>query len=662
MTDAVNVPSSPAEPVAAEPAGEERLSRLPRFGVLIAVALAVVAAAYAVAPQGAFLWDDRPLILESPSVHDPDLVETFLHPFWQSGGAAGAAYYRPLITLLYALEWRLYGVNPAGYHVTNLLLHLLAVALVALLARRAGATPLAASLAAAVWGLAPRLTESVAWISGRTDIASAVFAFAALLTWGRGVARRAAAAVLLLAGLLCKEVAIAFVPAVFAFELASRRGEHARWRNAATALWPLAPALGAYAVLRSVAMSGVPITGAGVTLLRHAAVVLHTIGTYVAMLFDPLRPAMQIGLAGQIDSPHVVAGAVTIALLAAAVWRARDRCEPGVAAALVLAAGALGLVVRIIPLPISVVAADRFLYVPLAGLAIAAGAMASRLTPKRAGLALATAGVAAVAFGIATFRRTETFSDEVAFWADEARRAPIGSVIPGVEIGNALSNEARYEEALGLYQRVLSDLRGANAQPPEIVRDVRRNVAIALARIGRVGDAIRILDVLVEKAPDDAALVRSRATLLLMARRWAEVDHDLDALDRIAPGDANAQALRKAAGSLRHDWEALEARRAAEGDTAKLLVAQARLLARMDAQREAGERYESVVARADATLPELREASVWLVRRGRIEAATLAVDRYAAAGATDGTELCELLTLRTQRYRQMDAALARLRD
>jgi hypothetical protein len=631
-----------------------------RFGVLVAAALAAVAAAYAMAPQGAFLWDDRILIVENPTVRTVNVVDAFVHPFWRGADAGGAAYYRPLISLSYALEWRLHGANPAGYHVTNLLLHFATVMLVALLARRAGATPVAAAFAAAIWGVHPRLTESVAWISGRTDIGAALFTFAALLAWERGLARRASAALLLLAGLLCKEVAIAAVPALLAAEVVARRHERGRWRAAITTLWPLVPPLLAYATLRSFAMRGVAGPAGVDGLVNRVAVVLHAIGTYATMLLDPLRPSMQIGLAGLYEAPCVAAGAAAVTLCAVLAWRARARWTPGVASALCLSTAALALVVKVIPLDIMVVAADRFLYVPLAGLAVATAAACSRLTLPRAKVALVVAASAGVVLGVVTFRRTASFEDDLAFWVAEARRAPAGSVVPGVEIGNALSRDARYEDALGVYNRVLSDLRAANTFPPTIVRDVRRNLAVALARIGRIDDAIAIVDLVVAGAPNDITLLRSRTTLLLMARRWEDADQQLTAIDRIAPEDPTARAIRKLAGELRREWVGLDKRQASSGETAALLAARARLLARMDVQREAGELYEAVAARSDATPAELREASVWLVRRGRLPAASSALDRYGASGAADASELWELLGWRVDRQRQVDAALARL--
>ena len=97
----------------------------------LACALAAVALAYALTPFGGFVWDDHSLIAEDPAVLTlRPIWYYFSHLFWSGPLSVEQRYYRPLVTLSYALERRLWGEWPGGYHVTNLLLHLGCVALV----------------------------------------------------------------------------------------------------------------------------------------------------------------------------------------------------------------------------------------------------------------------------------------------------------------------------------------------------------------------------------------------------------------------------------------------------------------------------------------------------------------------------------------------------
>src|SRR5439155_12047431 len=86
---------------------------------------------------------------------------------------------RPLVVASFRFDAALGGAADQ-FHSTNLLVHLVACALLAFVAARAGASGGAAVLAALVWGLAPRLTESVAWISGRTDVFAGALVLAAI--------------------------------------------------------------------------------------------------------------------------------------------------------------------------------------------------------------------------------------------------------------------------------------------------------------------------------------------------------------------------------------------------------------------------------------------------------------------------------------------------
>jgi hypothetical protein len=107
--------------------------------------------------------------------------------WWTPAGAL--PFYRPIGEMTFALDWAIWGLRPAGYHLTNLLLHTLCVYLVWRLARRLfgpGVVPVAVAL---VFGLHPVHHEAVAWISGRFDLlvcATVTASTLAYLRWRSG--------------------------------------------------------------------------------------------------------------------------------------------------------------------------------------------------------------------------------------------------------------------------------------------------------------------------------------------------------------------------------------------------------------------------------------------------------------------------------------------
>ena len=73
------------------------------------------------------------------------------------------------------LDCQLYGLKPAGHHFTNVLLHTIAVILLFLVLRQMTGTLWRSAFVAAVFAIHPLHVESIAWISERKDVLSAVF-------------------------------------------------------------------------------------------------------------------------------------------------------------------------------------------------------------------------------------------------------------------------------------------------------------------------------------------------------------------------------------------------------------------------------------------------------------------------------------------------------
>jgi hypothetical protein len=99
---------------------------------------------------------------------------------WWTPKDLAIPYFRPLVTLSFLFDHSLWDMRPFGYHLTNLLLHLLTTLLSLGIARRVLTTPFAAWAAAALFALHPCHTEAVSWISGRTDLLAGIFFAGAL--------------------------------------------------------------------------------------------------------------------------------------------------------------------------------------------------------------------------------------------------------------------------------------------------------------------------------------------------------------------------------------------------------------------------------------------------------------------------------------------------
>jgi protein O-mannosyl-transferase len=98
---------------------------------------------------------------------------------------AGAAYYRPLLTLSFMFDAQLGGITPYLYHLTNMLLHCIAVCLLFAFLKAFGVRAPAAFALSLIFAVHPVLAQAVAWIPGRNDSLLAVFALPAAMMFLR---------------------------------------------------------------------------------------------------------------------------------------------------------------------------------------------------------------------------------------------------------------------------------------------------------------------------------------------------------------------------------------------------------------------------------------------------------------------------------------------
>lgn len=151
------------------------------------------------------------------------------------------AWWMPLTWISFALDYRIWGLNPAGYHLTNALLHAVNTGLVVLIANRlyrnalpdtdsssvhSWVYPATLLLAGLLWALHPLRVESVAWVTERKDVLNGLFSLGSILCYLRYAQNRPAndfnafrdrdylfSLILLLCSLMAKQVSV-IIPAM----------------------------------------------------------------------------------------------------------------------------------------------------------------------------------------------------------------------------------------------------------------------------------------------------------------------------------------------------------------------------------------------------------------------------------------------------------------
>jgi tetratricopeptide (TPR) repeat protein len=148
---------------------------VPAGVVLIAVAAFIV---YLPCITGEFVMDDDLLLTNNSLVRSQD----GLCQFWCTNEAPE---YYPAAYTTFWIEWRLWGMNPAGYHVTNLILHVVESLLIWLVLRKLSIP--GAILAALIFAVHPVNVESVAWIAQRRNIMAMLFFLLSILWYLKAV-------------------------------------------------------------------------------------------------------------------------------------------------------------------------------------------------------------------------------------------------------------------------------------------------------------------------------------------------------------------------------------------------------------------------------------------------------------------------------------------
>ena len=515
-------------------------------GVIAAVALA----AYIPAVSAGFFGDDYWLLHDNAMVSAPD----GLYRFWCTTEAPD---YFPLTWSTLWAEWRLWGDEAAGYHVTNIVLHAISAVLVwrlLLCLRVPGAW-----LAAAVFAVHPVNVESVAWISQRKNVLAMVFCLPAALAYFRSQrgAHKGwyAAALVFFALALLSKAAVVMLPLALLVLTWYRRGRLG-WRDLAVS----APMLAMSLVLGLVTVvfqrnliAGGTVRPEGFASRLAAAGAAVWFYLYKAVL--PVRLAL-IYPRWQVDA-RAPLWYVPLALLIACfagLWLARRwRWARPVLAALACYA------IMMFPMlgffentywSYSLVA-DRYQYFSLAAAVamVVAGAV-KLLGPgaaarRRVGAAVGVAVVCTLA--ALTWHRAGLFGNREALWRDTLAKNPDGWV-PRSKLAGILMGRGSIDEVISLWRgalargahehRALNELAWVYATwPDEKVRDGPEALRLIERARGLAGqDSALLLDTLAAALAEvgrfeEAVVVATEALRLAEAAMTPQaVDEDRELL------------------------------------------------------------------------------------------------------------------------------------
>jgi len=453
----------------------------------------VTIAAYLPALRAGFVWDDDSYVTDNAALRSLD----GLRRIWLQPGVVPQYY--PLTFTTFWVENHLWGLQPFGYHLVNVLLHAVNALLVWLILRRLRLP--GAWFAAAVFALHPIQVESVAWITERKNVLSGLLFLSALLVYLRaegtdGAARRSSwlaygvVGVLFVAALLSKTVTCT-LPAVLLLIAWWQRGRIDR-----QTVWRLVPLFAVGLIMAGVTVwmeryhVGTEGPEFGMSPLERVLVAGRALWFYPRTLLWPrtltfIYPRWSINT--HLWWQYVFPASALAVIIVLYVARRRIGSAPLVAALCYagVLAPALGFI-DVYPMRYSFVA-DHFAYlsiIALIALAAAGGAyLVGRAGDGRRCVGYAIGATILLALGLLTARQCGIYRDLRTLWLDTLAKNP--------ECWMAHNNLAMF------LHREEGDLDSAI---PHFVESLRLNpnnpnahndYAVALAARGQLDDAIR---------------------------------------------------------------------------------------------------------------------------------------------------------------------------
>jgi tetratricopeptide (TPR) repeat protein len=506
--------------------------------IIFATALAMMTVlAYLPATRCGFIWDDDVYVTKNPLLTESDGL-------WRTWFSTNQpSQYFPLVYTTFRLEHSIWGLNPRGYHITNILLHAANAILVWILLRRLSIP--GAWVAAAIFALHPVEVESVAWITERKNVLMMLFFLLSLLKWVQFVeesetrrARRFYVLSLLFYALsLFSKTTACTMPAALILILWIKHIplKAKRWLQVAPYLL-LGLAMGILTVWFELIHQSTGRLALGLNPVNRMLLAGRALWFYVGKLILPLQLSFSYPT-WKIDEndPRQYVWFLGCLIAAWSIWRWRDMLGRKAIAAIIFFPVMLFPILGFFSLYTFryTYVADHYQYVASIGLIALVVGAGCRLARQFGETGKAVATVAAafilVVLGTLTWRQTHIYKDLGTLWRDTLEKNPnsflasnnLGVVLLDDEgklheaeahlrraikinptyspayynLGNLLKQQGKLDEAISNYRQALG------LQMPNPF-EVHLNLATALAQKGKYEEAVKHLNEALRIKPD----------------------------------------------------------------------------------------------------------------------------------------------------------------
>ena len=477
-------------------------------------------------------WDDDLYLKTNPLVHSINLKDIFSE--YVMGN------YHPLTILTFAVEYQIFGLNGTGYHVVNLLLHLLNVILVFYSINLLVKKPIVALVASLLFGIHPLHVESVAWAAELKDLLYTFFFLASYILYLRYLTERQKKFYVFSLLLFCLSLLSKAMAASLPILLLLTDYFKGRKINGKTLLEKLP------FILLSIGFGIVAIwaqKSAGATeavnfsFLERIVFACYGFITYIIQLFFPLNLSAYypypVNTTESIPALYYIYPVLFICLLIAIFYslRVTKKYFFGIG----FFAVTIFLVLQLLPVGGAIIA-DRYSYIPSIGIFYLAGEGFNFLLNKKLKvLAFGLLALFTIFFSVRTFLRCDIWKDDFTLWSNvisQYQTVPLAYN----NRGHIYLNEGKNDLALLDFNKAIE------LQPT--YANAYNNRGTLYMNENKNDEALKDFDKAVELNPGSEAFHLSRANALKNKNKFQEALMEYDKALGLKPDFAEAYYSR----------------------------------------------------------------------------------------------------------------------
>lgn len=489
-------------------------------------------AVYSNSLNGKFVWDDEILIKGNTYIQDWSKLSKLFTEDIGAGSAHKYNFYRPLQMLTYMVDYSIWGLNVVGYHLTNIILHILVALCICWLVNILFNDKFLSFVTAILFVAHPIHTEAVTYLSGRTDPLATFFILLCFILYIKGLELKSAKVYIFmvlsyLAALLSRESSLILPLLILLYHYAFKK------KLVLRKYLPLLAIAFIYIILRLTILKFL------LSIVPHPTISQRILGFFVAiasyckLLFLPFNLHFVYEYKPfNLTNPVTILGAAILFLLSIYAFRKRKTNK-------LIFFSVYWFFIALLPVaniyPINAHMAEHWLYMPSIGFfIILAKVLSSGYSYKKFRTISIVFTILLLAFySILTIRQNNYWREPIAFYKRALQHAP-HSLRAYNNLGVAYVNIGKNEEAIASFKKALE----INPDDAKIYYNLGNTYKI----IGKYEEAIAFYNSAIAITPNDITVYNNLGNAYVDIGKYEEAIGAYKRALKINPAYGSAHA------------------------------------------------------------------------------------------------------------------------